>query len=75
MRRWLVAAVVVVGCAGLNVAAAAAFGGRQAPSVTVAGAVTTPATYSVAQLGSLPQTTFTVTAGSRASALTRMWQS
>jgi hypothetical protein len=61
MRRWLVAAVVAVGCAGLNAAAAAAFGARQAPSVSVGGAVTTPATYSVARLGSLPQTTFTVT--------------
>lgn len=61
MRRWLVAAVVAVACVGLNAAVASAFGGRQAPSVSVGGAVTTPTTYSVAQLGSLPQTVFTVT--------------
>lgn len=61
MRRWLVAAAVAVGCAGLNAAAAAAFPGRHAASVAVGGAVTTPATYSEAQLGALPQTTFSVT--------------
>jgi hypothetical protein len=60
MRRWFVAAAVAVGCAGLNAAVAAAFPGRHAPSVAVGGAVTTPATCSVAQLGALPQTTFTV---------------
>lgn len=61
MRGWFVAAAVAVGCAGLNAGVAAAFPGRHAPSVAVGGAVTTPATYSVAQLGALPQTTFTVT--------------
>ena len=61
MRRWFVAAAVAAGCAGLNAAAAAAFPGRHAASVSVGGAVTTPATYSEAQLGAMPQTTFTVT--------------
>ena len=61
MRRWFVAAAVAAGCVGLNAAAAAAFPGRHAASVSVGGAVTTPATYSTAQLGALPQTTFSVT--------------
>jgi hypothetical protein len=61
MRRWFVAAAVAAGCAGLNAATAAAFPGGHAPSVSVGGAVTTPATYSEAQLGALPQTGFTVT--------------
>jgi DMSO/TMAO reductase YedYZ molybdopterin-dependent catalytic subunit len=46
---------------GLNAATAAAFPGRHAASVSVGGAVTAPATYSEAQLGALPQATFTVT--------------
>ncbi len=61
MRRWLIAAAVAAGCAGLNAATAAAFPGRHAASVSVGGAVATPATYSEAQLGALPQSTFTVT--------------
>jgi hypothetical protein len=61
MRRWLVAAAVAVGCAGLNAAAAAAFPGRHVASVSVTGAVATPATYSLSQLGAMPQTSFTVT--------------
>src|SRR5262249_7110535 len=47
--------------AGVNAATAVAFPGRHAPSVAVGGAVTTLATYSVVQLGALPQTSFTVT--------------
>ncbi len=61
MRRWLVAAVAAAGCAGLNAATAAAFPGHHAPSISVSGAVTTPATYSQSQLAALPQTTFSVT--------------
>lgn len=61
MRRWFMAAVIAAGCAGLNAATAVAFGGWQGPTVSVGGAVTTPTTYSTPQLGTLPQTTFTVT--------------
>ena len=61
MCRWFVAAAVAAGCAGLNAAAAAAFPGRHAASVSVGGAAPAPATSSEAQLGAMPQTTFTVT--------------
>lgn len=60
-RRWLFLVVPVVGLLGPTAGPAAALAGQHARSVTVGGAVTTPASYSPSALAALPQTTFSVT--------------
>jgi hypothetical protein len=60
-RSWLVVVVLLAGLIGLNAEPAAAFPGLHARPVTIGGAVTTPTTYSLTALESLPQTTFSIT--------------
>jgi hypothetical protein len=60
-RRWLFLVVLIVGLLGPTAGPAAAFPGFHPRSVTVDGAVTTPASYSTHALASLKQTTFSVT--------------
>ncbi len=59
MHRSLVA-MVTAGLVGLSGGAVASAGAYQ-PSVSVGGAVATPATYSMSALAALPQTSFAVT--------------
>lgn len=60
-RRWLFLVVLIVGLLGPTAGPAAAFPGLHPRSVTVGGAVATPASYSTTELAALPQTTFSVT--------------
>jgi hypothetical protein len=61
MRKWYAVIVVSVGLIGLDGAAAVASAAPPPPSVSVGGAVASPATYSTSALAALPQTTFSVT--------------
>lgn len=61
IRRWLVSIVLAAGIAAVTAGEASAFPRPHQPTVSVAGAVTTPETYSVSQLEALPQMSFTVT--------------
>jgi hypothetical protein len=64
MRKWAAAvtAATVIGLAGLGAATAAASPGWRQPTVSVSGAVGSPATYSLTQLGAqTPQYSFPVT--------------
>jgi hypothetical protein len=60
IRRWLRSSVLAAMFLALTAVGAAAFPGPDQSTVSVGGAVATPATYSLAQLDALPQTTFTV---------------
>jgi hypothetical protein len=61
MRKWFVALAASAGLVGLGATGAVASATPHQASVSVAGAVATPATYSLSALEALPQTTFTVT--------------
>ncbi|HUA04194.1 MAG TPA: hypothetical protein VMB27_09835 [Solirubrobacteraceae bacterium] len=62
IRRWLLSGVLAAILLAVTAGASAAFPGRpHEATVGVGGAVTNPQTYSLSQLGSLPQTTVTFT--------------
>ena len=61
MRKWYGAIAATVGLAGLAAGGSVAAAAPLQPSVSVGGAVATPATYSLSALAALPQTTFSVT--------------
>ncbi len=61
IRRFLLSIVLAAIFAAVAASGAAAFPRPHQPTLTVAGAVTTPETYSVTQLKALPQTNFTLT--------------
>jgi hypothetical protein len=60
-RSWFVAIAAAAGFAALSAAGPAAVAAPPAPGISVAGAVSAPSSYTLAQLEALPQTTFTVT--------------
>jgi hypothetical protein len=59
----LVTAACAASLAGMSVPALASQASRPGPVLSVGGEVTSPATYTAAQLATLPQTTATVTVG------------
>jgi hypothetical protein len=61
IRRWLLASVLAALLLALTAGGSAAFPRPRQATVSVSGAVATPATYSVRQLDALPQTSFTTT--------------
>jgi hypothetical protein len=61
MRKSFVAIAMTVGLLGLGAGGSVASAAPSAPGVTVGGAVVAPATYSLAALAALPQTTFSLT--------------
>ena len=65
IRRWLLSSVLAALLLALTAGGSAAFPRAHQASVSVGGAVATPATYSVSQLDTLPQTTFSVAQGWR----------
>jgi hypothetical protein len=58
-------AACAAGLTGMSVPALASVAGGPGPVLSVGGEVTSPATFTMAQLAALPQTTVTVTAGFR----------
>jgi hypothetical protein len=63
IRSWLSSIVLAAALLALTAGGSMAFPRphQLPPSVSVGGAVATPSTYSLSQLGGLPQTTFTIT--------------
>jgi hypothetical protein len=61
MRKWYAMTAVTAGLIGLGGASAVASASPYQPTVTVGGAVASPASYTPSALAALPQTTFTVT--------------
>jgi hypothetical protein len=60
-KSWFVAVALTVGLSALNVVPAQARRGPHSRPVTVAGAVSSPTSYSFGQLAAQPQTTFSIT--------------
>lgn len=58
-RKWVLSMVLAATAAALAASPAGAFSRHPAPTVAVGGAVSAPATYTLAQLAALPQTHFT----------------
>lgn len=61
MRKSFVTIAITVGLVGLGAGGSAASAAPSGPGVTVGGAVAAPATYSLAALAALPQTSFSLT--------------
>jgi hypothetical protein len=61
IRRWLLSSVLAAIFLAATAGASAAFPRQHQATVSVAGAVTTPETYSLSQLQALPQTSLAIT--------------